>query len=218
MSRRSSYQKPIDIPVPSADASAKGNPTIMRARNPAILPYVEAKPVVASEIEHHRLIQTPNPRRFMSMSEDRTADFLSWIERMSDYGQVIQVTYPFASWKNTRNVEARLERLQSPDMKALLCFTAGKNFNYVIGQPYGTAMVVLNDEIYRCLTWRSITQGKWNGRSDGIISHKNLQKNQFTHYLWKLKSANQGDLKEVIISTIGATLLERDKPEEEALV
>jgi hypothetical protein len=110
---------------------------------------------------------------------------------------VCQLTMP----GNWRMIMQEKSLLSDPIYNAAVFFIGGKNWNKISGHPNGTEMFVIDDEIYRRLTWQSIDRGAIQDRG-GAITVK--YKDRFAYYLLKCKSSNKDPLRSTILTGLSA--------------
>ena len=128
---------------------------------------------------------------------------------------VIELHLPCKNWRDLKKVDdadsSKTGLLANPEFLATLYFIGGKKFNEIAGHPDGTELFVIDDVIYRRLTWRSITTKFWDRKSrDAGITWKT--DDEFVYFLLKCEKINKEPIKSIIIDGIGLELLERDRP------
>lgn len=186
---------PIHVEIPTT--------TVLTVRNAQMLPYLDLKPLRAA-------FTMPEARFKLHKSQEHDFnELIEWARRQHHRGQVLELQFPFSDWQQMRD-KAQVF-LSDPRNKAALFFVAGKNFNSVTGHPVGTELFLIDDVIYRRLTWRSITLKYWDKKKhDSGITWKTGS--HLTYFLWKCEKINEPELKNAITEGIGAELLERDRP------
>lgn len=177
--------------------------TVLTVRNAQMLPYLDLRPLRTT-------FAPPEPKLKLHKSQEHDInELIEWAKKQEYRGQVLELQFPFQDWQQMR--ERAQVYLSDPRNKAALFFVAGKNFNSVTGHPVGTELFLIDDVIYRRLTWRSITLKYWDKKKyDTGITWKT--DNLLTYFLWKCEKINEPGLKNAITEGIGAELLERDRP------
>lgn len=155
------------------------------------------------------------PRRIYGRSGKQSVER---IEQWSNYTshQVWEIHFPVYKWQLMFSAKERQRLLTDPNNQAALNFIGGKNLNYVAGHPNGTEFFLINDDVYRRLTWRSVTLSYWDRRErDRPITAKDKETGNVIYFLVKCNKLNEEPLKSTIVDHIGAELLERDRPKDE---
>jgi hypothetical protein len=145
-------------------------------------------------------------------SKDRevTKAIRAWAKK--NLQTVMKLTFPGGQWSDVfkRN---RTSYLANPHYSAAVFFIAGKNCNKITGHPAGTEMFIIDDIIYRRITWRSI--GVRN-RSHGMVSKSGGKDNAaFSYYLLRCKKSNRDPLKSTILAGLSEGVFK--EPESETL-
>jgi hypothetical protein len=197
--------KPIRIEVPTT--------TVLTVKQAQVVPYLDLKPLDRDFDGDAGSPQVGAERYYggwrRKNPEHKMSDLNHWATAMAHKGEVMEITFPFREWNVIRKNQGGL--LANPNYKTALHFVAGKNFNSIAGHPVGTELFMIDDEIYRRLTWRSITMGYWDKKKqDYGISWR--EDDSLTFFLWKCEKINEEPMKSVIVDGIGAELLERDRP------
>ncbi len=123
----------------------------LHIRQAEVVPYLELSPVPL------------NPGRNWTFSnpEDSAAVAVSeWSKKRGI--PAYQMYMPGWCWRDVIKKD-REAFLSDPKMSAAIFFIAGKNWNRISGHPNGTEMFIIDDVIYRRITWRSIGQGEKGG-------------------------------------------------------
>jgi hypothetical protein len=130
---------------------------------------------------------------------------------------VMKLTFPGKQWTDVFKSK-RTSYLANPHCSAAVFFIAGKNCNKITGHPAGTEMFIIDDVIYRRITWRSI--GVKN-RQHGMVSRGGAEAlskegNGFSYYLLKCKKSNRDPLRSTILAGLSESIFK--EPEEEPVV
>lgn len=201
--------KPIHVEVPTT--------TKLTIKQAQVVPYLEVRPlrekfVGSSSLswtyskglrEHGRYYGRRSTVKYRNID-----DVLKWDRKAG--GGTLEIQFPFKNWKEFKVKKDQL--LSDPRHKTALYFIAGKNFKTVTGHPSGTELFMIGDDLYRRLTWRSITMSYWDKRQQDAGISWTLDNNGLVYFLWKCEKVNQEPLRSIIIDGIGIELLERDRP------
>ena len=136
-----------------------------------------------------------------------------WVNRRAggDLSRVLELHLPTQNWSALK--KDRRQLLTDPSYKTALFFVGGKRFNQITGHPDGTEIWVIDDVLYRAMTWRSITTTYWDKkrRDSKIVWREN---DHFVYFLHRCEKINEDPLKSTIVDAVGLEILERDKPKE----
>lgn len=202
--------EPIDITV--------HQPVIIKAKQPMIVPYLKTTEVRPRfDLQDLRLSlfglrKIYGPER-SSINGDFT-EFRRWLLQLeySDRNKLLELHFEPTLYNWGEVIRKRTSMLHSPKYATALYFVAGNNFHKMTGHPTGTEFFVINNEIYRRLTWRGVTMKFWDSkkRQDTGILWKTAT--EYVYFLYKCGKINEEPMKSNIIDTIGMALLERDRP------
>lgn len=127
-----------------------------------------------------------------------------WAEK--NFQTVMRLTFPGSNWSDIFK-HKRASYLSNPNYSAAVFFIAGKNCNKITGHPAGTEMFIIDDIIYRRITWRSI--GVKN-RQHGMVAKSG---DTFSYFLLKCKKSNKDPLKSTILAGLSENVFK--EPEQE---
>lgn len=180
-------------------------PTTLTIKQAMLIPYTEIKPL-RDWFDLDKLNAFNADRKFGNGSK---GDFLQ-LKRWATNYSVKEMHFNCASWNNLK--ETRITQLSDPRFKTALYFVAGKNFNLITGHPTGTELLLIDNQIYRRLTWRSITIDRFNKKIQNDAGVTWRTQDEFVYFLYKCEKINEEPLKSSIVDAVGGELLERDRP------
>ncbi len=183
-----------------------------------VIPYIKTTPFRGQfneKAKKKQRLQAREPthsiyRDFFNGWKDNLLE--KWFESNHEdvQSKTIELHMPKEHWHfNQSLVDSRIKLLSDPKYKTAFYFISShpgtdrcvSHFKGIMGHPAGTEMFVINNIIYRCLTWRSIISGHWNKR----YNNNNIlwqHKNELVFFLHECKSINQEPMKSAIIDGI----------------
>ncbi|MHA1839913.1 MAG: hypothetical protein ACTSYO_08185 [Candidatus Ranarchaeia archaeon] len=116
--------------------------------------------------------------------------------------QIFELVFPTERWNDL--IYRKSQFLANPDNSVAIYFIGSKNFNNITGHPSGTEIFLIDDNLYRKITWRSL------GLKNEPAAVRYEEDGQLISFLHKCNKINKDPLKSLIVNGIGSEIMNRE--------